>query len=792
MEETQVSQTKNFDSFIAPIVMIVLFLLPVFFVPGNFISLQYGTSMLFAGGVIISLLLFLIGRFKMSSLSIPTSTRGIVALTAVPVTYILSFLAHGVSRISFFGYTFDLTTVGFMTLAFLFMFLVISLFQKSEKIFYAYLAVIASLILVAVFVAVRFVFGPSFLSFGTFLSVTDTPIGSINSTSIFFGIGAILSLLTLEMLSLTKLVKWVTTLALVVSLIFLSVINFQIVWIILAITSLVFLVFKMFSDGSVSIPSSVVDKLKRAPRITLIIFAISVVSIFFGGKIGGTMATKLGISSIDVRPTLAVTYNIAKSTLSNNPFFGSGPNTFGFEWSSYRPLDINTSVFWNTDFAYGVGILPTLAVTTGAIGVIAWIIFFWYFFSTGFRMLFNKEMDPFARYLSTSSFFIAMYLWIMALVYVPTIVLFIFTFFFTGVFFASAHSAGMLSMRTISFGDKPRFGFIYTLGLVSLFVVLLSLGYGLYTSGRSLWYFSKSAYAINNTGNVVDAENYMKKAIDLVPYDVYYRSQADISIAKINTLLSQDLSKANKDEVQKFFIDELGRAIESGLNAVRQNDKNYLNYITLGRAYEIGAGAGINIQGAYENALLAYTKAFERNPNNPAINLLLARLEASRNELQKAKQYTLAAIAQKQNYADAYYFLSQLEVADKNLKGAIDSVQALSIIDPTNPGVFFQLGLLKYNAQDFEGAIVAFRKSLELAPDYANSKYFLGLSYVITNNIPLAIQQFEELRVTNPDNKEVNLILTNLKAGKSPFANAQPPIDSKPEKRKIPPVTQEQ
>ena len=50
--------------------------------------------------------------------------------------------------------------------------------------------------------------------------------------------------------------------------------------------------------------------------------------------------------------------------------------------------------------------------------------------------------------------------------------------------------------------------------------------------------------------------------------------------------------------------------------------------------------------------------------------------------------------------------------------------------------------------------------------------------------------QFEELAKTNAENAEVNFILENLREGKSPFADAQPPIDAKPEKRKTLPVTE--
>jgi hypothetical protein len=48
--------------------------------------------------------------------------------------------------------------------------------------------------------------------------------------------------------------------------------------------------------------------------------------------------------------------------------------------------------------------------------------------------------------------------------------------------------------------------------------------------------------------------------------------------------------------------------------------------------------------------------------------------------------------------------------------------------------------------------------------------------------------QFEELAKTNPDNQEIKLILDNLRAGRSPFENAAPPITPAPEKRSTLPL----
>ena len=75
-------------------------------------------------------------------------------------------------------------------------------------------------------------------------------------------------------------------------------------------------------------------------------------------------------------------------------------------------------------------------------------------------------------------------------------------------------------------------------------------------------------------------------------------------------------------------------------------------------------------------------------------------------------------------------------------------------------------------------------------PDYANAKYFLGLSYWQVGKKEEAKKQFEDIEKTNPDNQEIKLILSNIQAGKDPFSNAKPPITSRPENREKLPLEQ--
>ncbi|KKR31542.1 MAG: hypothetical protein UT65_C0023G0001, partial [Parcubacteria group bacterium GW2011_GWF2_39_8b] len=624
------------------------------------------------------------------------------------------------------------------------------------------------------------------LSFGLFNTLTSTMIGSWNNVGIFFGICALLSLLTFEMIQGSKFMKILLSLALLLSLFFLALVNFSIIWVILAITAFLFILYRMFSAQS-AYPSqtSFGKKLSKIPLYSSIVLLVSLVFVIWGATTGSYLSNKFSVTNVEVRPNLSVTLDIARNTLQSRPLFGSGPNTFAVEWLTFRPDDIISTIFWNTDFQSGIGLIPTFAVTTGAIGILSWLLLLGFYVYLGFESIFSPVTDVFVKYLITSSFFVSLYLWIMTFVYVPSTSIFILTFFFSGLFLASVYLAGLIPTSIHVFSRSPKTGFLSSLIMVIFFIASSALGYGLFKNSQSLWYFQKSSYAFNTSNDINLSEEYMGKAIMAVPSDIYYRALSEIELAKLSLILSQDPKKVKPEDAQKQFSETLTTAIKAGIGAKDADPKNYLNWITLGRVYEAVSVPEFGIDGAYQSAQFAYNEALRRNPKNPGIFMLFAWLAVTGKDLKQAKQYALQAIAVKKNYIDAYFLLSQIEVADKNIKGAIESVTAASVIDPTDPGIFFQLGLLKYNSQDFDGAIIALEKAITLTPNYANAKYFLGLAYEAIGERTKAIEQFEQLAITNPDSEEVKTILTNLKAGKPIFTGTQ---SAKPEKGKTLPV----
>ena len=536
MEDNQVNTLVRAESFLDRISFWILlgvtFLIPVFFVPVTFISTQFGTSLLFAFGVILAVLIYIISGLTRGSLSLPKPAKYVVLfIVIVPIVYILAGIANGFSRMSFFGYTFDISTVGFVILAFAYLFLVSLLFRDKSRIFYSYFAFVISSLVLSLFLLIRIIFGAEVLAFGMFTGITSTVVGSWNNVGIFFGIGAILSLLTYEMLSVRMIMKVLLSASLLLSLFFLALVNFKIIWIVLAICSSLFILYSLFNSSTNLTTISWKKRFFQIPLYSLLVLVISVLFIILGVTFGGYLGRMLNVTNVEVRPSLSVTLDIAKNTLGQRPLFGSGPNSFVAQWLTFKPDDVVSTVFWDTDFTNGIGLIPTFVVTTGVIGILSWLLFLGFYVYLGLKSIFQRIEDKFVKYLITSSFFISLYLWIMTFVYVPSTVIFILTFFFTGLFFASVYLAGLVEVTARIFSLNPRTGFVSSLIMIVFFIASLFLGYGLFRNSESLWYFQKSAYALNTTNDPILSESYMTKAISAVPVDVYFRSLSEIELA---------------------------------------------------------------------------------------------------------------------------------------------------------------------------------------------------------------------------------------------------------------------
>ena len=759
----------SFDSAAMGVLFFGAVLLPLFFVPAFGFAIDTGKALFLAAMVLLSFLFWLLARLKGGSLSLPLSPLLPLAGLIVAV-FIVSALFTPAPQNSFYGLVYETGTTASIAVLFILMFLS-SLFLGSNRIaIYLYQSLLVVFGIVFLFWISR-LSGVDVLSFnGLFEGKTGNLVGKWNDLGVFAGFIALLSLITLEKVSLSKRMTVLLYCALAASLAMLSVVNFYLVWFVLGIFSLVLFVYHFSSARFAK------DKTNNAAGRAFsypstIVLVASLVFVIAGGAVGGFINEKLGIAQLEVRPSWASTGIILKETIKEHPLFGSGPNRFAHEWAQFKPESVNNSPFWNTEFRLGIGLLPSFVVTTGVLGAVSWGLFLVFFLYSGVRSLFAPSREMRLEYIIFSSFILALYLWIISFFYVPTVAMFALAFLITGMFIGALTEAGVVKRYTFSYFEDPRAGFISVLILSVLIIGTATAGYAFSKKILALKHFQagRAAFA---AGDLAGAEEKIKKAVAQNQSDTYYRSIAEIKTQQLSAFLAR--TDVSPEAVRAEFQAMLGDTIAAGQQAVQIDRTYYANWLTLARVY----GAVVPfVAGAYENARIALAESLALYPKNPVILFEHARLEIANQNFGEARRYIREALTMKPDYANAIFLLARVEFTEGNVPAAIESIGVATLAAPNDAGLFFQLGLLKHNTGDFSGAAEALLRAVELSPQFANARYFLGLSFYNLNRTPDAIQQFEALVESNPDNAEVGAILQNLRNGKAPFAalSEQPP-----------------
>ncbi len=749
------------------IILVISFLLPIFFIPSLSAPLYETKIFMLSIGVLLVAILWTTVRLKGNSITIPKE-KFIIPITILPLIALLSSFFSGNLMHSLVGQGVEVDTA-LMTLILSFAFMAgMYLFNSRGSVVRLYLTITASALILFLYQIVKLTIGADFLDFGLFTTPTSNLLGKWNDLAIFAGFTTLLSLITMDMLRPKGLIKVFFYTALVVSLATMIIVNFSLVWVVLSIA--IFILFlRSFLKKKFLAKESEENNLSHShgnnvSGVTLFVLAVSILFIFSGASFEKFTSDQFGVVQIEARPSWQGTINLAEDVYSEDLLFGSGPNNFTKEWLKYKPEGINNTPFWNTSFSFGVGIIPTLFITHGIFSALMWLLFIVLFLFSGMRGFVNMSVNPFDNYLSTSSFFSAAFLWILSIFYIPHPTLFFFAFLFSGIFVAVRVQSGIVKEKTFVFNENPVAGFLWVALLFSVLIISLL---GLYVSTQkfiSIVYVQRASMEAIYSADVVKAEGYINKAIAFNKSDFVYRASAEVSMFKLNNLIRAGESTL---DVQQQFQTILTQTINAGSLAISYDDRNFVNWEVLGRVYEIIIPLGVD--GAYENARSSYEKAFSLNPLNPKLALNLARIEAIRGNNDVARSHIANSLSIKNDYVDAIFLLSQIEIEEGNISNAIESIEAAAFLTPQNQLVFFQLGILKYSERDYGGAVNALERAITLDSRYSNARYFLGLSYYKQERYQDAINQFSVIRDLNPESTEVRAILDNLIAGRAPF-----------------------
>lgn len=761
----QLDSVSNTLKTISQMILIFVFgLLPFFFLPITFAPFDHTKILFVLVGIMLSLVFYSLSvlRSGLLTLSAPVS---VFIIWLIPASAVVSAFISGDVYDALIGDYFSTQSALFVTLLAAIVTVVTFVLNQKSAILRFYIFFLLISILLGLYHLLRLVLGAEFLSFGLFQGAVTTPLGNWNDLGLFFGLAVILSLVALEQLPITKLGKAIVVTIITISLLILMVVNFFAVWIVLGAVSLIMLIYAISKDRFASNAFTQNQKSSSVVSIitALIIFVTAFVFIVGGTIVGSAVSNMTGISFIEVRPSFSATIDVAKNIYQENAFVGLGPNKFVDAWRLYKDPAINQTVFWNTDFVAGNGYITTLFATTGVLGTTAWIVFFIFYLRTGIQMLFKSQSsDRLFFFIGTSSFIASLYLWGMALVYVPSATMLMLVALFTGITYTVYTGLLPHTVKTITFSSDRRTGFL----LVTIIMVLIIASVtAIYTAGRhyaASYVFAKGISSISDGTSLESVEQSISNAYELSRSDVFARQVAGYQIARMNTLLV--LEDPTPEQQQQFQA-----AVANGVNAAQLavdiDRSDAVNWATLGAVYSVISVAGI--EGSYDRAKEAFLQARALDPNNPSYILAEAQLESRNSNLASAKILANEAIRLRSQYVEAVNFLSQIEIADGNIAGAIVSSLAATRLEPNNPSLYYQLGVLYSANADIESALAAFEQAVLLDQNFANARYFLAFAYLEQGRRSDAVEQLKIVANLNPDNVDLPGLISQVEQGES-------------------------
>jgi tetratricopeptide (TPR) repeat protein len=735
-------------------------LIPIFFIPKVWATLGFDKTLFAIVFIIFSavLLSFLALRQSHMRTVLPTSLGFFVLFV---MSAAISGFLSGDTQDTFRGSFIEITTVLFLAVMALVMMLPLILQGSKQMTIKAitFFGCMASVLVIYNFL--RLLFGPEFLSFGTFTAITDSPIGGFNDLAIFSALVIILSVISLVQLPLNRIIQGILSSLVVLSIIILAVINFFNIWIIVGLFSLLVFVYLLSRDKVFTSENQVLIPPRRsllAIILTAVICIVSAAFVIAGDVLGDKLSNAINVSYVEVRPSLTATIGIAKSVYEQDLLFGVGPNRFTDAWHLYKDKRINDTIFWEREFSAGSSFVSTVFVTTGIVGGVLLVLFHIWFLYLGYRTLLKTtQVDLYWRYFGSFSFAAAGFLWLMSYIYVPGAAVLLLTALFTGFAYVASGALFPVMVRRITLATNQRRGFLLMSGVIMVVVASVTT---LYTIGAQYIAQAKFAQAqtILNDSEEIDVRT--AAAYELYKDDRFLNTRVQIKLLTLQTLLS---TQNPTEEEQQTFLRAAEQALILSEQAITKDVTNPSHHAVLAAVYANLSLAGVT--GARERVDLSLAEAKKYDPHNPVYYLIAAQVAARSGDLERARQELTTALALKRNYTEALYLLAQLDIAEGKTEAAIETTRAIIVLEPRNSTRYFQLGMLLAAVSKTEEAALAFQFAIQLEPQHVNARYLLALAYLDLGQVDAALEQLRVVQTTNQDNIELASLIEQVESG---------------------------
>ena len=521
----------------------------------------------------------------------------------------------------------------------------------------------------------------------------------------------------------------------------------------------------------------------RRLAVPAVLFAVAVIFLFIKTPL------KLQIPVV-ISPSIDSSRDIASQTLQQSTltlFFGSGPGSFDLDYARYRPVEVNTTIFWNTRFDRAQIHPFTVLATNGMVGLGSWLALVLVIAAFGLGRIIRarQETEWRVNYALLAGW---LSLLVFQLLTPANMALTILFWGLSGLLVAEA----VTKARRLDFADAPRAALVATSGLALLVVVGFLTMFAMLSRHTAEMAFARAARWDAQGATAQELVDQMRKAVERDSSNaVYERNLATAYLAQAGVVISEGVEDDDFGAEDKQKLAEVANAsIQAAARAAGLGENDSVNWAVNGLIYRELMPF---IQDAQNYAASMYLKALEFEPNNVAYQTDLGRVylavadraqeiqdledvdaevkaTAASNEtenLRIAVENFETAIRLKPDYAPARYYLAAAYERQGNLEAAAERLQALTQVQPNDVGLGFQLAVIYLKMEQVDEAEAELERILIIYPEYSNAMWYLAAIKANQDDSDAALALLRRVQRLNPDNAVVEESIANLEAGRA-------------------------
>ncbi|MBC7348532.1 MAG: tetratricopeptide repeat protein [Candidatus Aminicenantes bacterium] len=259
-------------------------------------------------------------------------------------------------------------------------------------------------------------------------------------------------------------------------------------------------------------------------------------------------------------------------------------------------------------------------------------------------------------------------------------------------------------------------------------------------------------------GNIAESYKNYAKALLLNPdhpqalYGMGLSKLRERKFKEAAEYLEKAISR-NIDSREVFF--ELGTAYEE-LQDLARAAENYEKYVKAGAANPFPAW--LKLAQTYQRlnqplqAIAAFREALKINPDDINCNYNLAKLLAETNQYEEAEAVFQKLAALNQRDAVTYYGqIMQMYDRARNYERAVEAARKIVELNPKNEVALYNLAIMYDRLGRLEQAVQTLNETLALKPDYTHAWFNLGIVYDKQKKHVEAVEAFKKYTALAPD-----------------------------------------